>query len=371
MDKKVCIITTVHQPFDTRIYHKEIRSLTKAGYQVTLIAPGKESLKQKNFLLLPVKKEKSFIKRAFFVHPQVFLLALKSKSQIYHFHDPELIFIGFILKMLGKKVIYDVHEDNKKAILSKSYLNRRLRKAISLVFNLVEKNLSRFYDAIITVNEEIERKFLHYNKKVYLIKNYPWKNDFILNSSTKERQKGFNLIYIGSLTKIRGAKDIVKVLDLLPNDVFLTIIGRFYSEKFKEEVMSLPGFKKVKYLGEIPLKEALIHLFSADAGLIPIYPEPQYLTAIPTKLFEYMAAGLPVIAFNTPECAKIIEKVGFGLIVKPGNLEELARAVQILKNNPEMRKEMGKKAREAFLKNYNFEKEEENLLKLYEELTNR
>jgi glycosyltransferase involved in cell wall biosynthesis len=370
MDKKVCIMTTVHQPFDTRIHHKEIRSLTKAGYQVTLIAPGKESPKQKNFLLLPVKKEKSLIKRAFFVHPRVFLLALQSKSRVYHFHDPELIFMGLILKILGKKVIYDVHEDYEKAILSKPYLKPAFRKIISFFFSFFERNLSRFFDAIIAAGDDIEPKFRLINKKTVLVRNYPWKEDFKVPISEKKNEKTFQLIYIGSLTRARGIKEIVEVLDLLPEDVTLILAGRFYSEEFKKEVMSLPAFKKVNYLGQIPLKEAIPLLFSADVGLIPLHPEPNYLKALPTKLFEYMAAGLPQIVFDLPNCSKIIKEGGFGLVVEPGNLEELAQAVKTLKDHPEIRKEMGKKGREAFLKTYNFEKEEETLLKLYQELTN-
>lgn len=369
MEKKVCVLTTVHQPFDPRIYHKEICSLRNAGYQVVLIAPGERSLIDKNFELIPFKRQSSLFKRVFISHPQILLRAIKTKSKVYHFHDPELIFIGLILKILGKKVIYDVHEDYEKAILSKSYIKPSLRSIVAFIFNIFEKNFSRFFDAIIAATDEIEKNFSPYNQNTVLVRNLPWKKDFKAKTPTAGNQKNFKLIYIGSLTRIRGIKDIVEVLDLLSEDVTLMLAGRFYSEEFKKEVMSLAGFKKVKYLGQIPSEEVIPLLSSADVGLIPLYPEPQYLKALPTKLFEYMAAGLPQIVFNIPLCAKIINEGGFGLVVEPKNIKELAQAIKTLKDNPELRKEMGKRGREAFLKTYNFEREEKTLLKLYEHLT--
>ncbi len=369
MKQKVCVLTTVHSPFDMRIYHKEIHSLLKAGYQITLVAPTEKGLTKKNFKLVPLMKHSSVLKRIFLSNFQPLSLALKSKSDVYHFHDPELIFVGLTLKVLGKKVIYDVHEDYETAILSKTYLKPPIRKVVSFIFNLFEKNLSRFFDAIIVPSENIKAKFCLYNPRTVLVRNYPWLKDFKdINFETNRESTSFKLIYVGSLTRIRGIKEIVQSLELLPDDVNLILAGKFHSKKFEKEILSLPAFKKVTYLGQIPPEKVGSLLSSANVGLVTLYPKSNYLEALPTKLFEYMAAGLPVIVSNFPEYKKMIKKGGFGLVVDPKKPEEIATAVKILKEQPELRKEMGKRGREAFLNKYNFELEEKKLLKLYQEL---
>lgn len=371
MKKEVCVLTTVHSPFDTRIHHKEIQSLLKAGYKITLIAPADKGFTEGNFKLVPLKKHSSVLKRFFLSNFQPLRFALKLKSDVYHFHDPELIFVGLTLKMLGKKVIYDVHEDYELAILSKPYLKPPIRKSISFIFNLLEKNLSRSFDAIITATDEIKPKFFPYNRRTVLVRNYPWIKDF---KDVKLKANGgaklFKLIYIGSLTPMRGIKEIVQALEMLPDDVTLVLAGKFYSKEFEKEVLSLPAFKKVNYLGQIPLEKVTPLLYSADVGLVPFYPEPNHLQALPTKLFEYMAAGLPLIVSNIPNCEKLVKKGSFGLVVNPKSPEEIAEAVKTLKDQPELRKEMGERGRKVFLSKYNFEQEEKVLLNLYESLTN-
>ena len=96
MNKKVCILTSVHTPFDTRIFHKQAKSLLKAGYDVTLIAQHDKDELVGGIRMVALPKPKNRLWRMLGTW-RVFKLALKQKAEIYHFHDPELLPWGWLL----------------------------------------------------------------------------------------------------------------------------------------------------------------------------------------------------------------------------------------------------------------------------------
>jgi hypothetical protein len=148
--KKICHITTAHPFFDTRIFHKEAKSLLNAGYEVFLIAPGERNTTKDGIKIIALQKYSERIRRMTFGVFSAFKSGLRTNATCFHLHDPELMPIGIMLKMFGKKVIYDVHEDYSKQTLSKEYILKPLRKAIAVGIKLTESICSRFFDGIIT-----------------------------------------------------------------------------------------------------------------------------------------------------------------------------------------------------------------------------
>lgn len=114
MSVKICIITTVHSPFDVRIFHKEAKSLVKFGYDVPLIAQNNRNEVVDRIKIIALPKPKNRSMRILGLTWRVFYLALHQHTDVYHFHDPEIIILGIILKILGKKIVYNVHEDYEK-----------------------------------------------------------------------------------------------------------------------------------------------------------------------------------------------------------------------------------------------------------------
>src|SRR5690625_3774375 len=142
--KRVVHMTTVHHPYDPRIYYKQCLSLKKAGFDVTLIAQGDtndQRVKSVNHIRL--KKYQSRIKRMLFGVFSAYKEAKKLQADIYHFHDPELLIVGWLLKKKDNIVIYDIHEDYVTSILQKKYLPKVLRRFLASVYKLLEKWLTR------------------------------------------------------------------------------------------------------------------------------------------------------------------------------------------------------------------------------------
>lgn len=368
----VCHITCVHPADDIRIFFKECRTLAKAGYNVSLIAPGTKCEKKEGIRIVGISPSKGgrFFRMTVTVR-RVFQAALKEDPHIYHFHDPELLGVGMLLKLFtGKKVIYDVHEDYCKQTLSKSYIPKILRKSIGFLIRIIEYLSSKIFEGIVTATDDILKNFSHH-KRAVSIKNFPILSDFSIFRENRDKNKEmFNLIYVGGLTEIRGINQIIKALEFIDSNrkFKLILCGRFYPTDYEKEVRGLKGFEKVEYLGWKDPHDIPELLIRADVGIICFLPEPNYIKALPIKLFEYMATSLPVIASNFPLWKEIVEGNKCGICVDPLDLEDIADTIKYFLKHPEERKKMGNNGRCAVLQKYNWEKESEKIINLYSEL---
>jgi len=365
---RIVQLTTVHQPFDTRIFHKQAKTLARAGYDVTLIAQHDGDRVVEGVRIIGLPKPRNRFIRIFGLTWRAFRLALRQHADVYHFHDPELLPIGLMLKLFTRaKVIYDVHEDVPQQILTKYWIPRPLRKPLSVVFNAFEKLLARMLDAVVVATEGIAEKFRGRNPIV--VHNYP-DLKMLPNSSAPKEKNEKVLVYVGGISKLRGAVEMVRALEYLERveDLRLDLIGRFEPSSLERELQALPGYRRVRYLGWLQPKDIYKHLQTADIGLVCLHPDPRYVVGWPVKLFEYMAAGLPVIASNFPLWQEIVEGNRCGICVDPLNPKEIAGAIEYLITHPEEARQMGENGRRAVEEKYNWEKEGKKLLKLYEEL---
>ena len=369
MSAKVCIITTVHPPFDTRIFHKEAKTLAQAGYEVVLIAQHERNELVEGVKIVALPRPRNRFARIFGLTWRAFRLALRERADVYHFHDPELLPIGVLLKLLTRaKVIYDVHEDVPQQILTKYWIPAPLRYPVAAVFNVVEKLLARAVDAVVVATEGIAEKFARF--KPVVVHNYP-NLEMLPNPSTRCREGEEKvLVYVGGISKLRGAIEMVQALEYLnPTwNVRLDLIGRFERPELEQELRSLPGYRWVCFLGWLPWELAWKHAHAAFGGLVLFHPAPNHTNSLPNKLFEYMAAGLPVVASNFPLWKEIVEGNRCGITVDPLDPKAIAQAIEYLLAHPEEARQMGENGRRAVVEQYNWEQEKGKLLKLYEKL---
>jgi len=362
--KKICHITTVHNAFDVRIFHKECISLVEAGFEPHIIAPhiGDEFVNGIFIHSLPNPQNRK--ERVLRLLNLAFKKAIDLNADIYHFHDPELIPVGLKLKKLRKKVIYDVHEDVPRDIMTKEYMNLFLRKIISFLFEKFENLSVKRFDAIITATPYIRARFIKLNPNTVNINNFPRKNELYEPINWKKRRN--EICYIGGISRIRGIIELIKALEHV--ETTLHLAGNFESEKLKKEIMNLKGWRKVKYYGFVDRNKIKEILKTVKLGLILFHPKPNHITALPNKMFEYMSAGIPIVASNFPLWKDLIEKNNIGICVNPLAPKEIARAINALLSNDNLAKNMGIKARKLIEEKYNWEKEEKKLISLYKKL---
>ncbi len=366
----VAHLTSVHPRYDTRIFLKMCTSLAKdPKYKVYLVVADDLPDEIKNGVrIVSVGKNKGgrFSRMTKTVR-EVYQKAIELDCDLYHLHDPELLPVGLKLKRLGKKVVYDVHEDNYENIKLKKWLPAIARSATAYVFHKYESAASRKLDKIVTATQKIEQKFTASGCRAKWISNYPLMKEFC---SAHDGQDISNIddkvCFVGGISEIRAIREMVPAAYLAA--VKLILAGEFESKALYDEMRLKPEWTVVEEKGYVDRK-GVANIFSESiAGLILYHSHPTAPFSQPNKLFEYMAAGLPVIASNYPLWESIVSGNKCGICVNPFDIKEIADAIIYLKNHPEERKQMGLNGRNAVEEKYNWETEEKKLFKIYREI---
>lgn len=370
---KVCHLTSVHPAEDIRILIKECQTLRDGGHEVVLVVANEPSRDFNGVAIVGVPSPAgNRLLRMVKSPAKVYKAALKQDADVYHFHDSELIPVGLLLKRKGKKVIYDVHEDLPEQVLSKHWIPKVFRKTISKMVKWAEKYAAKRFDAIVTATPTISKRFNTYNSNTETVHNFPILSELITGTELDRKNNGENnIIYIGGITVLRGIKESVRALEKVndaDNKVTLFLAGRFSPEGLKAEIEQYPGWRHVRYLGWLDRDGVKKYLSESKLGLVILHPEPRYVVSYPIKLFEYMSAGIPVIASRFPLWESIVKEEDCGICVDPLNPEEIAEAIKQLLSDPARSRRMGENGRKAVERKYNWENEGETLLKLYSEL---
>jgi len=334
------------------------------GYDVTLVAQHDKEEIIEGIKIVPLPRYRNRLERATKILWIAYRKALQIDADIYHFHDPELIPLGLLLKLHGKRVIYDVHEDVPRQSLSKPYIPRFFRKPTSALIEAIEVFSVRYFDGVITATPFIEKRFSDLGITVVNVNNYPNVTElFPRKGSWKNKEKV--VCYVGVIAEIRGAFEMVEAIG--KTKYRLLLAGNFQSG-IKNKMKKLPGWRQVEALGFVDRDGVKAATSRSRTGLVLFHPEPNHIDAQPNKMFEYMSSGIPVIASNFPFWREIVEGAECGICVDPLNPEEIAEAIQFIVEHPAEAEQMGKNGLKAVEKYYNWEFEEKKIIDFYEKL---
>ncbi|AET70711.1 glycosyltransferase [Desulfosporosinus orientis DSM 765] len=369
---KACILTTAHSPFDERIFHKEANSLAEAGYEVVIVAPHQQSEEKQGIRIRAVDPLSSRLDRIWRLKA-IYKEALQENADIYHFHDPDLLPVGLLLsRRHHKPVVYDVHEYYGDSLLTRYWLPKPLRKIVAKTVDRFEKWSAQSFAGIITVNSHMAELFKRKNSEGEILHNYPLKRQF--EFPRPDSLKPPVILYLGGINRERGLEVILRAMPLVRQrypEAICELVGPAETGDLGPEFADLKPWLEqgnVHLRGKVPYEQVPSILAGSSIALVPLLPTLNYQKAIPVKLLEYMAAGLPVVGSRFGYIEEIVQQNQCGLLTEPGDPESLARAVCSLLEDPNKGLKYGHNGWEAFHREYTWEKEQNKLLSLYERI---
>lgn len=366
---KVCHFSSVHKDNDIRVFAKECLTLADAGYDITLIAcDGHQTSETIN--LIKIKEEGGRFKRIFLRAYDVFRMALNVKADIYHFHDPELLPYGLIIKMTTHaKVIYDSHECYPEDLQNKEWLPKYLRMPVAKIYKFIEDVGAKKFDTVVAATPYINKRFERVAKKIVTVNNYPRLHEFGSGLNENPGIKRDGICYVGAISAIRGILPFLDSLDKVDSAVKVYVAGTFATEHIKRQVFAHSSWARVEYFGQVNRAEIKNIYEKSFAGIVNFLRAPNHEFSQPNKLFEYMAAGIPVIASDFQLWKEIIEPTSCGITVMPDSASQIACAINKLYDNKKLAESMGQAGRNAIVAKYSWEREGKVLVDAYNELT--
>lgn len=382
-EQRVCIFSSHHDDTDPRVFHKEAVALSDRGYSVTYFTPFGESrmsdgveirnplpVDRASFEVLPGVFER--IVTALLISYYVFQTG--DEYDIFHFHDPELLPFSVIHKKLSDKVfIYDVHEDVEKTLQHRNLFSERVRQTLSSIVGTLEHLCAATMDGLIFASDDLYERFKSHDNSI-TVTNYPPKEWAQLDVPTQDHTD-VDVVYCGLLSKQRGILTLIDAMDYIDeeSDITLVLGGRYESEEFKNELIQRCGnSQNIELRGWFPTIEGMIRAFyESDIGIMYFHESAEYLkdgAHRSNKLFQYMCAGIPIIVPNLGNWPDVIHQAECGVSLQPERPEKLADTICELAENPSTRDKMGRNGMNAVMSEYNWENEEEKLIRFYHSL---
>lgn len=355
-------LTSVHPRYDTRIFHKHAVFAAASGYSVSMLVNDQHPNEMMNNVSI-ISTNWVFQSKFKRILYSVFLFPFKSlkiKSNLYIIHDPELIPCGLILKLLGKKVIYDIHEDYH---LIHSQKNTFLSSVLGIFYKLVSNFFVRQIDGVFVVNDRLESQYGSIARHLVLVPNFPI-IDKVKPISKSLDDGNLKIIFAGGITEDWNVSLISNILSEL-EDVEFHIAGK--SNHYLDSILD-NHYANLIYHGHLMHDEVLDLMVQMDMGMaisssIQLQGEGSIGN---TKVFEYLAAGLAVIVNDNKVWREIIKDNNVGFVLD--GIEDISHVINSIKHNKDALKEMKLKAQKIIAEKYNWDKTFLNVVNMYEDI---
>lgn len=361
----ICHVSSAHASDDVRITLKMAGSSASQFETIVVIRDG--NLRNLGFEYRCFTPSRGRMRRATIDAFRATYLAFKTRMKIVHLHDPELIPFGFLLRLAGRKVVIDSHEDLPKDILDKFYIKSWLRKPLALMAFILNRFAYIYSSAVIGATPAITETFP--SRKSLTVMNLPIIGELKSTNATVLADRSNVFAYVGGITRIRMILEILDALEIAYKEceLKLKLAGPFESPELQRECQAHPAWDRVEYLGQVSREEMRDVLSQSIGGLVIFAPVANHVEAIPNKLFEYMSAGIPVVSSDFDSWRKFVEEPGTGLMVDPQDAQKIANALLQLCGNRKLAQEMGSNGAK-FAEKHSWQNESRKLTDLYRKL---
>ncbi|MBP0462309.1 glycosyltransferase [Roseomonas sp. PWR1] len=369
----IVMLSAAHPPEDVRIVRKQGASLAAAGWRVRHLCPdvatrgarsGREQLD--GVALAPYRRGGGWLGRLL-GFPALVRRAARSGAAVLHAHEPDAWFAALLAaRRSGARVVIDVHEHYPSRLDTR--LPPALRPLARAALRAACRIAGRLADAVVLARDGLAEDFPPPARLV------PVRNHALPVPAPPPRMADgpLTLVHLGVLGRTRGSMLLPDVLAAAPAGTRLRLLGRFTDETepaFRARAAGLGVADRIEDRGWQPQDALPEALAGCDIGLVLFQPvDRNHRLALPHKLFDYMLAGLPVIAPDfAPETAAVVREAGCGLLVDTADPAAIAAAVAALAD-PGRRAAMGAAGREAALGRFGWAGEAARLVALYRDL---
>ena len=363
---RIAHLTTVHHPFDPRIFRKQLTTLAEAGFEAHLVAPHARSEIQQGVRITALPPVEGRCCRAR-LHPKLYRAARRLDAALYHFHDPELIPAACLLKRTtGARVIYDMHENY-----------RWHGPAEGRLLRLLERWCFRWVDHVVVANPAQQRIPAAHGAPSTVVANYYKPPDDDFSPLERPPLKDFRLAYTGVMSAARGLLTLVDLAALFQREHprwRLDLTGVCYlagDRKKAEERIWEKGAKSALHRtgwdAYVPWRRIIQTCHGAHAGLVLWNRTPHHLETVPTKFYEYLSAGLPILCSDFPLWRRFVERHNCGAVVPPGDAEAAFAVLKEWTDDPARYRALAANARAA-ASQYQWSVMGRQLVRLYDRL---
>ncbi len=361
---RIAHLTSAHSRNDVRVFLKECRSLAKLGHEVTLVViDGRGSSSVDGVRVVDAGRRAGHrLGRAISGAARVFMAARRLRSDLYHIHDPELIPWGLLLRATGAKVIYDAHEHVPEDILSKHYLPAPLVKPLARVLGAFELGAAKRMSGVVAATPHIADRFRARCRMVEGVYNFPLADELARAAPWQARAR--QACYVGGVSVNRGIREVAQAARLCRSKV--VVAGPLWDGLDPQKVAEIPGWGQLCYVGQLSREKVADVMAQSRVGVVTFLAIESHRNALPNKLFEYMSAGIPVVASNFPLWREIVDETGSGLCVDPGDPEAIAAAIDELVENETLARQCGANGIKAVAGKFNWGTQERKLSQLYD-----
>jgi glycosyltransferase involved in cell wall biosynthesis len=365
---RIAFVTSIHSDFDARVWKYAVM-MARRGHTVHLVCPWKVSdgAVREGVTLHTFPRARSRAVRPFVIpwHLVRKLRPLLPSVDLVHFHDIDILPYMAALGIF-KPVVYDVHENYPDDMLVRLWIPRPLRHPLYHCVRFVQAALSRLVHNAIFVIPEIEKHFPKSVLRIEVIRNYATL-DLLEQVSNDYRSRPDTVVFLGSNYEGNGTFLFLEIAARLkerhPNVRFL-MIDRWAHPSTRDRALALieeRGLTNITIVPNIPPQDVMEYLNMATIGIALGLRQPNHINALPTKLFEYMAAGLPIVASDLPNEVRLAEDTGAVLLCRPEEPETFVAAIEKLVDDRENAYQFGQRGQEAFRERYCWEIQAEKL----------
>ena len=369
---RVAHVSTVHRSDDPRILRKECQTLAEAGYSVTFVGQGQPPIDLGDVAFLSIGEVEHRLARIVVMPWRVARAVRRIRPDLVHLHDPELLVVGALLRVFGVRVVYDAHEDLPSQVAYKSYLPRWTRPLIAQAARLGIVIAGRMVNGVVAATPTIARRFPADHTVV--VQNFPLRREFADIEPMRYAERPMTVAYVGRVTEAVGGLVMVDAVRRLRHRPGLRVIIAGPMDAAVTGVVasgsgtSDAGEPAIEAPGWLDRAEVVDLLGTARVGLVVFQPVENYIDAQPTKLFEYLASGVPVVASDFPVWRDIVGTVDAGLLVDPTDPAAVSAAIDSLLDDPARAEAMGQRGRAAVLERYMWDEQGTRLVALYQRL---